>query len=146
MSSQASQRVGITTSKNTQYTNTADVKRDMILPCNFPCHCNASTSKLSAELNQLVYFWIKIYSTWPSSRVFRIWVCRCWLLLSILRNVFDKVFHSFYILWFIPWRRWFLDLGEDLVHSMFEFIQLKHIHVKILSQQCTIIQINVISA
>lgn len=53
MSSQASQRVGITTSKNTHYTNTADVKRDMILPCNFPCQCNASTSKLSAELNQL---------------------------------------------------------------------------------------------
>lgn len=54
MSSQASQRVGITTSKNTHYTNTADVKRDMIPPCNFPCHCNASTSKLSAELNQFV--------------------------------------------------------------------------------------------
>lgn len=53
MSSQATHRVGIITSKNSQYTNTADVKRDLNLPANLLCHRNASTSKLATELNSL---------------------------------------------------------------------------------------------
>lgn len=51
MPSQAKQRVGIITSKNSRYTNTADVKRDLNLPGNLLCHRNASTSKLVTELN-----------------------------------------------------------------------------------------------